>query len=252
MTGSGDSGQRFYDDLAVWWPLLSPPADYAEEAEFIATLLAGAQRPVREVLELGSGGGHLASHLTDRYDLTLTDVSEPMLAVSRALNPGSRHEVGDMRTLRLRRSFDAVIVHDAIDYMTTEADLGRVVETAFVHCRAGGVVVLAPDHTAETFDGGTEVSGSDAPDGSGVRLFEWTWDPDPGDTKVRTEYVFVTRTAAGTVDVHAETHETGLFPEAAWLRTMTDAGFVARAVPEQTSDERDPRTLFVGHRARDA
>jgi hypothetical protein len=21
---------RFYDDLAVWWPLISPPADYAD------------------------------------------------------------------------------------------------------------------------------------------------------------------------------------------------------------------------------
>ena len=54
---------RFYGDLAEWWPLISPPEDYAEEAAFAATMLASASIPVREVLELGSGGGHNAVHL---------------------------------------------------------------------------------------------------------------------------------------------------------------------------------------------
>ncbi len=49
---------RFYHDLAVWWPLISPPEEYEEEATFIATLLASARVSVSEVLELGSGGGH--------------------------------------------------------------------------------------------------------------------------------------------------------------------------------------------------
>ena len=33
---------KLYDQLAAWWPLLSAPADYAEEAAFYARhLLAG-------------------------------------------------------------------------------------------------------------------------------------------------------------------------------------------------------------------
>lgn len=40
-----------------------------------------------------------------------------------------------MRTVRLGRTFDAVFVHDAVDYMTSEDDLRHVIETAFVHCR---------------------------------------------------------------------------------------------------------------------
>jgi hypothetical protein len=31
---------RLYTDLAAWWPLMSAPADYAEEAAFYADLLA--------------------------------------------------------------------------------------------------------------------------------------------------------------------------------------------------------------------
>ena len=112
----------FYGELARWWPLISPVEDYAEEAAEAATVLQMAAGPVREVLELGSGGGHNAAYLKRQFAMTLTDLSEDMLAVSRALNPECEHAQGDMRTIRLGRLFDAVFIHDAIDYMTTESD----------------------------------------------------------------------------------------------------------------------------------
>jgi SAM-dependent methyltransferase len=111
---------RFYTDLASWWPLISAPEEYAEEAAFAASLLRMANPPTRTVLELGSGGGSNAFHLKSEFELTLVDLSEEMLAVSRQLNPECEHLLGDMRTVRLGRCFDAVLVHDAIDYMTTE------------------------------------------------------------------------------------------------------------------------------------
>ncbi len=83
--------------------------------------------------------------------LVLTDVSEGMLAESRALNLECEHRLGDMRTLRLGRAFDAVFVHDAVCYMTTEADLRRAMETAWVHCRPGGAALFAPDYVREHF-----------------------------------------------------------------------------------------------------
>ena len=122
---------RFYGDLAGWWPLISPPGEYAEEAAYIATILGSASIPVGDVLELGSGGGHNAVHLKATFSMTLVDLSEGMLEVSRRLNPDCAHHLGDLRTVRLGRSFDAVLVHDAVDYMVTEADLGQAVETAF-------------------------------------------------------------------------------------------------------------------------
>jgi len=54
---------RFYGDLAAWWPLISPAEEYAEEAAYVATVLGSASIPVRDVLELGSGGGHNAAQL---------------------------------------------------------------------------------------------------------------------------------------------------------------------------------------------
>jgi SAM-dependent methyltransferase len=240
---------RFYVDLAVWWPLISPPEEYAEEAAFVATVIRSASIPVRDVLDLGSGGGHNAVHLKSDFTMTLVDLNDEMLDVSRSLNPECEHLVGDMWTVRLGRSFDAVFVHDAVDYMVTEDDLRLAIETAFVHCRLGGGAVFVPDAIRETFAEETDHGGTDGADGRGVRFMEWTWDPDPSDTWTLTEYVFLLRDPDGSVRVVHETHRLGLFGRDDWLKLLAEAGFEAEAVTEITSEEdRTPRELFVGHR----
>ena len=247
MTGSA-AELHLYRDLAAWWPLISAPEEYTEEAATAATVLSSASIPVREVLELGSGGGHNAVHLKKRFSLTLVDLSADMVAVSRRLNPECAHHQGDMRTVRLGREFDAVFVHDAVAYMTTEADLRQVVETAFAHCRPGGIALFVPDHTAETFEPVTDHGGSDGPDGRGARYLEWTTDPDPGDTWIQSEYAFLLRDRDGSVRVVHETHRIGLFRREVWLGLLAGAGFHAEAITEQTSQDRTPRVMFTGHR----
>jgi SAM-dependent methyltransferase len=239
----------FYRELADWWPLISPPEDYVEEAAYVAGLLRDAPRPVRTVLELGSGGGHNAVHLKSSFDLTLVDLSEQMLAVSRALNPECMHEQGDMRSVRLGRTFDAVFLHDAIDYMLTEDDLQQALATAYVHCAPGGLALIVPDSTRETFEPGTDYDGHDGDDGRAVRYLEWTWDPDPTDDEVATEYSFLVREPDGTVRAVHETHRHGLFDRATWLRSIEAAGFTARRLVEETTEDRTPRDVFVGVRA---
>ena len=239
---------RFYGDLAPWWPLISRPEEYAEEAAFAASLLGSADPPTRTVLELGSGGGSNAFHLKTRFAMTLLDISEEMLNVSRALNPECAHVVGDMRTVRLEQQFDAVFVHDAIEYMTTEADLRQAVRTVYEHCRPGGVAVLVPDDIAENFEPQTDHGGSDAPDGRGVRYLSWSTDPDPADSTTTTEYAFLLRSPDGSVQVAHDTHVLGLFSRQVWLRVLTEAGFDPRSVAEVTTEDRLPREFFVGRR----
>ena len=239
---------RFYGELAVWWPLISPPEEYAEEAAYFATVLRSASVPVGDVLELGSGGGNNALHLKADFTMTLVDLSEEMLAVSRRLNPECAHHAGDMRTVRLGRTFDAVFVHDAVDYMVTRDDLRRAVETAFAHCRPGGVAVFAPDDTRERFAESTDHGGSDGPDGRGARYLEWTWDPDPADTWSQVEYVFVLRDTGGPARVVHETHRLGLFGSDDWLDVLAAAGFDPEVIDEETTEDREPRQIFVGHR----
>jgi hypothetical protein len=171
-----------------------------------------------------------------------------MIIQSQQLNPECEHHVGDMRTVRLGREFDAVFVHDAVDYMTTEIDLRQAIETAFEHCRPGGVAVFVPDDTAETFEPETDHGGSDGPDGRGVRFLEWTWDPDPTDAWVATEYAFMLRDDAGNVRLVHETHRTGVFAREVWLRLLAEVGFAGELIAEETTEDRSPRDIFVGHR----
>jgi SAM-dependent methyltransferase len=216
---------RVYGDLAEWWPLISPPEEYADEAAYLANVFDSAATGVREVLDLGSGGGGVAVHLKERLALTLVDRSEEMLAVSRTLNPECEHIRGDMRTVRLDRTFDAVLVHDAVDYMTGEEDLRQVIETAFAHCRPGGLAVFVPDHIADTFREAAAGGGGSDATGRQASFREWTWDPDLADDWVQAEYEFVLRDADATVRVVREIHRLGAFSQRTWLRLLTDAGF---------------------------
>jgi trans-aconitate methyltransferase len=125
---------KLYGDLASWWPLLSSPGEYEEEAAFYAAALVNAcDTPPRTVLELGSGGGNNASHLKLEFECTLTDLSAEMLDVSRRLNPECEHVLGDMRTLRLGRTFDVVLVHDAVRPFITRVLIDTVVAAALAH-----------------------------------------------------------------------------------------------------------------------
>jgi len=240
---------RLYRELASWWPLLSPPEEYLEEATFYRELLeAACAAPPRTLLELGSGGGNNASHLKGRLELTLVDRSPEMLAVSRALNPECEHVRGDMRDVRLGRVFDCVFIHDAICYLTSEAELRAAIDTAFVHCRPGGAVLVAPDHVLEAFQPGTDHGGHDGADGRGLRYLEWTWDPDPSDSTYLVDYAYLLRERDGSISVEHDRHTEGLFPREAWLRLLSDAGF-APSRAEYPSEELTGYEVFVGRKA---
>src|SRR4029450_640196 len=136
--GTDNPVVRLYGDLAPWFHLLTSPSDYDVESARYERLILEAVPDARTLLELGSGGGNNASYLRERFTCTLSDLSPQMLTLSRELNPGCEHVLGDMRTLRLGRTFDAVFVHDAIAYMATEDDLRDCMGTAVAHTRAGG------------------------------------------------------------------------------------------------------------------
>jgi SAM-dependent methyltransferase len=241
-----------YGELAAWFHLLTAPADYDEDAAVVlGRLREHVDGQLRTLLELGSGGGNTASHLKSDLELTLTDLSARMLDQSRTINPDIEHLVGDMRTLRLGRTFDAVLIHDAICYLATEDDLRAGLATAFEHLRPGGAAVFVPDHIRETFTPGTDHGGNDEPatddrrPGRGLRYLEWTVDPDPTDTTYRVDYALLLRDTDGSVTVRHDHHIEGLFPRATWLDLLTDVGFEPFSY-----DDRYGRVLFVGERRR--
>jgi SAM-dependent methyltransferase len=240
-----ESGLSMYQELADWFHLLTAPGEYGEEAAFIlAALRDQVDGPLDTLLELGSGGGNTASHLKASLHLTLTDIAEPMLQLSRRINPECEHLGGDMRTLRLGRTFDAVLIHDAIMYMTSADDLRAALATAALHLRPGGVAIVLPDVVRETFVPETEHGGHDGEDRA-LRYLSWSYDPDPADTTFVTDFALLLREGEDTVDVRYDRHIEGLFAEAEWLTFLADAGLVPTVL-------RDPyeRHVFVATRPR--
>jgi ubiquinone/menaquinone biosynthesis C-methylase UbiE len=227
---------RLYSEFAEWYHLLSAPAEYAEDARIYLDLLAEAagSRP-ETLLELGSGGGNLAFHYKQSVKATLVDQSPDMLALSQRLNPECEHIAGDMRGLRLGRTFDAVLVHDAVQYMTTEAELRQTLETAFIHCRPGGVAVFAPDYTRETFAPATTHGGHDG-DGRAMRYLAWIWDPDPSDTTYVVDFAYLFQEGGQSTRCVHDRHVQGVFPRATWLRQLEEIGFKAQMRPFEHSE----------------
>ncbi len=244
-----DGPLALYGELAPWWPLLSRPEDYAEEANFYyQTLAACCETGLSSLLELGSGGGNNASHLKRWIEnLTLVDRSEGMLSVSRALNPRCQHVIGDMRTVRLGREFDGVFVHDAICYMTTVDELRSVLDTALVHTRRGGCALFAPDFVAETFRPSTGHGGHDGATRS-LRYLEWTWDPDPSDTEYVVDMAYLLREGDGEPRVVRDRHLEGLFSRQVWMELLGEVGFEPERHLIRHSELPAPIDVFVGRR----
>mgnify|MGYP001043023485 FL=1 len=247
--GSSGAPLRLYRDLADWYPLLTPVADYAEEAAFYRQLFdTHCRQPPRTLLDLGSGGGHNAAYLKAALACTLVDLAPAMLEVSRRLNPECEHVLGDMRSVRLGRAFDCVLAHDAISYMASRADLQSAIATAFEHTAPGGAALFQPDFVSETFSPGTETGGSDA-DGRALRYIEWRWQRSPGDGVYVTDMAYVLRDKDGAVEVVHDRHVMGLFARAVWLEVIAGAGFEPLAVPFEHSSYSDTgHEVFLGLR----
>jgi SAM-dependent methyltransferase len=233
---------KLYGELAQWWPIFSAKEEYADEAAcFREIFLTAVTPPPKTLVEFGSGGGNNAFYLKRDFSMTLVDASPGMIEVSRATNPECDHLVGDMRSVRLERVFDAVFIHDAIMYLTSEDDLRQAIETAYVHLKPRGVALFAPDFVRETFEPSTEDGGHDG-EGRALRYLNWTFDPDPADDTIDSHFVYMMK-EGDRVTVEHDLHICGVFAREVWLRLLEQAGFETRIVVDNYK-----RDLFVALR----
>ena len=215
---------KLYHELVEWCPLLSAPADCAEEAEqYRGLFLEAAEALPRTLLELGSGGGNNTSHLKRHFALTLVDRSPAMLAVSRALNPDCEHVTDDMRTVRLGRIFVWSSFTTPSRTSPRRAIFGRPSRPRPLHCRREGSPSSCQT-ARETFQPRTRHGGHDG-EGRGLRYVEWVWDPHPSDTEYTADFAYLLRDAHGAVRVEWDRHLNGLFARDQWTRWPASAGF---------------------------
>ena len=242
----GEGRHRLYGDLAYLWPLMSPPQEYVDEApHWRKQLLNRLGLEARRVLDLGTGGGHYVSHLTDDFEVTAVDLSEQMLANSRRLNPDVEHIVGDMRSVRLGQTFDAVLIHDAIAYMTTENDLSATFTTARAHLGPGGVFLTLPDHYADRPVWPYINHQTHEQEDRELTYIEYSA-PDISDPSLlQSTFIFVI-TENGERRIEVDHHTTGLFPVETWRALIQEAGFRVERIDYPVADGPLSQYLWVG------
>jgi hypothetical protein len=139
-----------------------------------------------------------------------------------------------------------------VRYLLAEADLRQAMETAYHHCKPGGVAIFAPDHVRELFTPSTDHGGHDG-DGRALRYLEWTWDPDPTDTQYNVEYVYLLREDGQPMRTEYDRHYGGLFSRSTWLDLLTAVGFTSTVHPLIHSEVAPGTTeFFIAVRPRGA
>lgn len=217
--------RRLYADLAWTWPIISAPDHYIDEAQgFIDTILRFSHIGVRTLLDLGCGGGHVDRTLKKHVEVTGVDTSEAMLSLARRLNPDVTYCLGDMRTVRLGRTFDAVIAADSIDYMLDEEDLYAAFVTAFEHLEPGGVFCTYAEVTRENWQQNAVASSVGTQGRTEIAFIENRYDPDPTDSTYESTFLYLIR-QGGQLTIETDRHLSGIFALDTWRRLLHRAGF---------------------------
>ena len=217
--------RRMYGDLAWTWPIISPPEDYIEESEWFANIIKNYSKiPVKMLLHLGCGGGHNDHTLKKYFEITSVDVSEEMLKLARNLNPDVTYLHGDMRTIRLEKYFDAVIIFDSINYMTTIEDLRAAFSTAFLHLKPGGIFLTYAEETKEEFEQNKTVMSKKKKDDIEIILVDNSYDPNQSDTSFESTFVYLIRQGKK-LKVEVDRHVLGLFSLNDWIKLLEEFKF---------------------------
>lgn len=124
--------------------------DYRAECDLVMRLFDEyAQRPVREILDMGCGTGGHTHLLAERgFRVVGMDRSRHMIECARKKSQKTAciapdFFVSDMRDFRIDRKFDAVLMMSAVfNYLLEDHDVLTALETARVHLRPGGLIMF--------------------------------------------------------------------------------------------------------------
>ena len=221
---------RLYGELAWLWPLWGNPKEYAPYCKNVTRMIRKyARREVYTMLNIGCGGGKNIFNLKNSFTVSGLDISPAMLALAEELNPECRFYQGDMLNFSLPEQFDSILVDDSIAYMTSEAELQAVFKSSYEHLRPGGVMIVGPDHTKESFiQNSSAVTCADItskPEHIDVVFVENNYDPDPNDNVYEALILYLIR-ENGKLRIEKDLHQLGLFSLGTWKLLLGNSGFV--------------------------
>ena len=225
---------RYYDRLYAF-------KDYAAAAEQLHQIVQTLRPGSRHLLDLGCGTGKHLETLRQHYTVEGLDLNPELLDIARTRLPDVPLHVGDMTAFDLGRSFDVVTsLFSSIGYVRTPENLFKTLSCIERHLVPGGMALVEPWFTPETFWTGTVTA-------------NFVDDPD---VKIAWMYLSERRDDLSVLDIHymvgapqgietfTEVHEMGLFSQEQYLQAFRCAGLLV---------EHDPagffgRGLYIGRK----
>jgi len=211
-----------YNDLAWTEDWVADPSEYEHEVMVYVDLIKRtASEPPRTLLHLGSGAGGHDTIFKRHFSVTGVDLSAGMLNKARKAHPDIEYIEGDMRTIRLDRQFDAVAIPDSIDYMASQEDLRQAIQTAVMHLKTGGVLLVVAK-TEEVFQN-NNFAYTGEKDGVHVTVLENNFINPFRPHTYEATLVYLIR-QQGELTIHTDHQVLGLFSQAIWDEVFKNAG----------------------------
>lgn len=201
---------------------------------------------VKTLLHIGCGAGHNDYVFKKHFEVIGIDNSEEMLKLARKLNPEVTYCKGDMRTIRLDKSYDAVAILDSIDYMSTVEDLRNAFVTAYDHLKPGGIFLTYVEECKERFKQNKTECSTHSKGDIKVVLIENGFDPDPEDTSFEARFVYVIL-RQDELEVQTDRHICGIFELQTWHDLLKEVGFEVKEMKleHSTFPEGEHLPMFV-------
>jgi ubiquinone/menaquinone biosynthesis C-methylase UbiE len=234
---------QFYDAIYSW-------KDYRAESDMLHRLIRQHKRsPGNTLLDVACGtGGHIL-YLREHYAVEGLDLDAEMLAVARQRFPDVTFHQADMVDFDLGRQFDVVTcLFNSIGYVQTLPRLNQSVLAMARHLKRGGVLIVEPWFTPETFfKGSLHAVFVDRPDLKLARMnISEVVEGEHNPVSIL-DFHYLIGTPEG-ISYITEHHEAGLFTTEQYVQAFREAGLRAIYDPDGLAPDaaRTKRGLLVG------
>jgi ubiquinone/menaquinone biosynthesis C-methylase UbiE len=136
---------RYYDALYHF-------KDYTAASRQLQALIQRHNPEARTLLDVACGTGKHLEVLQQFYEVAGLDINPELLQIARQRCPESTFYEDDMVHFRLGRTFDVVTcLFSSIAYVKLVENLEKAVASMAHHLKAGGLLVLEPWFTPQTY-----------------------------------------------------------------------------------------------------
>ena len=217
--------------------------DYADESKQLASLIRKWVPEAKTLLDVACGTGRHLEHLAQNsgFDCTGVDLDHEMLAIARERVPAAIFYAGDMCDFALDVEYDVVAcLFSSIGYARTVERMNRAVANMASHVLSGGILVVEPWITPESWIVGKIHSSTVETDEFVVTRMMVAEPVERG--RVVFEYMIGGSNGISRV---SETHEMGWFTHLEYVSAFKKAGLTAEHIQPGLTG----RGLYIGRKS---